>query len=122
MFFLRCLDGTNVQDLLPRCVSQTLIRQREKSYDHQRYPQDCSSAHTPSTLPSWFLPCPFRSIQEPDAANSGSPKHMAHQRYKKKNQKDVKQNLRDPCRGHGNSRKAKHRCNEGHDKKSQCPT
>src|SRR5271170_3712994 len=50
MFFLRCLDRTDVHDFLLCCVGQALIRQREKPYNDQCYSQDCSSVHCASEV------------------------------------------------------------------------
>ncbi|GAC1677034.1 MAG: hypothetical protein PVS2B2_13120 [Candidatus Acidiferrum sp.] len=53
---------------------------------------------------------------------SCSTQKMSHQRDKKQDQEDEKQDLRYPCRGHCNSGKAEQRCKNRDDEKPQCPT
>jgi hypothetical protein len=56
------------------------------------------------------------------SAASSSVQEVANERYKKKNQEDKEENLRDPCRGHGDSCEAEHCRDERDNEKSQCPT
>jgi hypothetical protein len=46
---------------------------------------------------------------------------VAHQRNQKKNQEQVKQNLRNSRRGNGNTRKSKQSSYQSNDEKPECP-
>jgi hypothetical protein len=119
MLLFGCLNGANIHHFLLGCVREALICHGQNADDQQHDPNSFHSGVLLGSIPAEPLLCFSAGHKE---SCSRSTKQMPDQGDQEKNQEEVEEDFSDASRGHCDSRKTQHGCDQCDNKERQSPS